>query len=60
MQTDDEDDPLGMDLFNGDSPSLNGSRSRLPKRDGVSIALSIILGAIIIVALLGLLWGRIR
>ncbi len=54
MRNDDEDDPLGFDLFNGDPPLIDShARPRLPRHDGVEIVLTVILGAILTVAVLG-------
>lgn len=59
QRMDEDEDPLGFDLFNGDPPSINHhDHSRLPKRRGVDVALTIVLGVIITVAALGFFWGR--
>lgn len=54
MRNDDEDDPLGFDLFNGDPPSVDSSgRSRFPRHRGIEITLTIVLGAVLTLAVLG-------
>lgn len=53
MRNDDDDDPLGFDLFNGDPPMIDAHDSRLPRSRTIDVALTIILGAIITVTILG-------
>lgn len=53
MRNDDDDDPLGFDLFNGDPPMIDAHDLRLPRSRTIDVALTIILGAIITVTILG-------
>ena len=53
MRNDDDDDPLGFDLFNGDPPMIDAHESRRPHSRTIDVALTIILGAIITVTILG-------
>lgn len=53
---DPDDDPLGFDLFNGDPPHLEVHEPNPPRSRRIDVALTIVLGAILTVTLLGILF----
>lgn len=53
---DPDDDPLGFDLFDGDPPMIESHDARMPRSRRIDVALTIVLGAILTVTLLGILF----